>query len=184
MSNTLLRNLDLFRKLCGDDALSNIRLVTTNWDLLLSKKEGERIEKELCEEYWSPFIKSGAQLHRFQYTCASAWEIVSSLPMEQKPMQIQKELVDENKPLLVTAAGQFLVGLVLRDLPVLARIGVFGHRVTSLTSSSLNPSSGRPVTISQLAGISAARSSLAKLQDVEAQSIVDFLNKVSHIILH
>jgi hypothetical protein len=91
--------------LCGDDALSNIQLVTTNWDLLLSKNEGERIEKELCEHYWSPFIESRAQVHRFQHTCASAWEIVSSLPMEQKSIQIQKELVDENKPLLDTAAG-------------------------------------------------------------------------------
>jgi hypothetical protein len=169
MTNTLLRNLDLFRKLCGDDTLSNIRLVTTNWDMLPDKNEGKRIEQELCEEYWKPFISSGAQVHRFHYSCASAWEIVNSLPMDRKPIQIQKELVDQNKPLSQTTAGQSLfywASQSLRDL--IARLELLIKKVMSSSSSSGIPQS--QWTKKRLKELSDAREDLRRIEIQSQQS--------------
>ena len=106
--NSLLRNIELLRRLCGDDVLSNIRFVTTNWDLLTDMNEGERKEEELRSKYWNHFIENGSQVHRFQSTHLSAWEIINSLPMEGKVTLIQKEMVDQLKPLSRTTAGESL----------------------------------------------------------------------------
>ena len=106
--NSFLRNIELLRRLCGDDAFSNIRFVTTHWDLLTDQSEGERGEKELCSKYWDYFIEGGSQVFRFQNTHPSAWKIISSLPMEGKATLIQKEMVDQLKPLSRTTAAESL----------------------------------------------------------------------------
>jgi len=106
--NSFLRNIELLRRLCGDDAFSNIRFVTTNWDLLTDQGEGEREEEELCGMYWNHFIEGGSQVFRFQNTHSSAWKIINSLPMEGKATLIQKEMVDQLKPLSQTTAGESL----------------------------------------------------------------------------
>src|SRR5438046_1388510 len=46
MKNTSMRNLQLFRKLCGEENLSNIVLVTNMWETI-SMAEGEEKEREL-----------------------------------------------------------------------------------------------------------------------------------------
>ena len=106
--NSFLRNIELLRRLCGDDAFSNIRFVTTHWDLLTDQGEGERGEKELCSKYWNYLIEGGSQVFRFQNTHPSAWKIINSLPMEGKATLIQKEMVDQLKPLSRTTAAESL----------------------------------------------------------------------------
>lgn len=122
MTNTLLRNLDLFRNLCGSNALSNVILVTTNWDQLQTIDEGIRNEAELRRNYWQPLLDSGSQMLRFEYTCSSAWNIIDSLPMDQKPLEIQREMVDEKKPLYETAAGRSLVSWFHRATETLRQL--------------------------------------------------------------
>ena len=106
--NSFLRNIELLRRLCGDGAFSNIRFVTTNWDLLTDQGEGEREEEELCSKYWNHFIEGGSQVFRFQNTHLSAWKIINSLPMEGKATLIQKEMVDQLKSLSQTTAAESL----------------------------------------------------------------------------
>jgi hypothetical protein len=138
--------------------------------MLPDKNEGKRIEQELCEEYWKPFTRSGAQVHRFQYSCASAWEIVNSLPMEQKPIQIQKELVDQNKPLSQTTAGQSLFSWAsqsLRDL--IARLELLIKKVISSSSSSGIPQS--QLTKKRLKELSDAREDLRRIERQQSPSL-------------
>ncbi|KAF9449508.1 hypothetical protein P691DRAFT_703046 [Macrolepiota fuliginosa MF-IS2] len=106
MTNTLLRNLDMFQNLCGSSALSNVILVTTNWDQLQSVDEGIKNEEGLRNNYWQPLLDSGSQMLRFEYTCTSAWNIINALPMDKKPLEIQREMVDENRPLSQTSAAR------------------------------------------------------------------------------
>jgi hypothetical protein len=47
MSGTARRNFTMFRKLCGENALSNVVLVTTMWGNLVDMEEGEAREREL-----------------------------------------------------------------------------------------------------------------------------------------
>src|SRR5262245_53143547 len=44
MTNASVRNLTLFRKLCGEDNLSNVILVTNRWEMI-GKSEAEAREK-------------------------------------------------------------------------------------------------------------------------------------------
>ncbi|KAF9450883.1 hypothetical protein P691DRAFT_638001, partial [Macrolepiota fuliginosa MF-IS2] len=106
ITNTALRNLDMFQHLCGSSALSNVILVTTNWDQLETVDDGIRNEEELRSNYWQPLLEGGSKMLRFECTRSSAWNIVNSLPMDQKSLAIQREMVDENKPLSQTSAAQ------------------------------------------------------------------------------
>ncbi|KAF9450875.1 hypothetical protein P691DRAFT_843395 [Macrolepiota fuliginosa MF-IS2] len=106
MTNTLLRNQEMFQNLCGSSALSNVMLVTTHWDQLETTDQGIKNEEELRSNYWQPLLDGGSQMLRFEHTCSSAWNIISSLPMTRKPLEIQREMVDEKKPLSETLAAR------------------------------------------------------------------------------
>ncbi|EKM78785.1 hypothetical protein AGABI1DRAFT_15253, partial [Agaricus bisporus var. burnettii JB137-S8] len=79
MTNTLVRNLDMFENLCGNGAFSNVRFVTTHWDQLKDNNQGIKNEGELCKKYFNTFLCGGSQVHRFQSSFASAWQIINSL---------------------------------------------------------------------------------------------------------
>lgn len=84
VTHTLLNQLPLLRRLCGPDAYSIIRFVTTGWDLLRDKRKGEIVEQEFRSSFYvKSFLESGSQMRRFHWqdTCSSAWEIINSLPM-------------------------------------------------------------------------------------------------------
>lgn len=57
MQGSAMENIQLFRSLCGDDALSKVVLVTTMWDIE-NRDVAERREKELKEttKYWGNMI--------------------------------------------------------------------------------------------------------------------------------
>lgn len=57
MQGSALKNIKLFRSLCGDDAMSKVVLVTTMWDIE-SSDIAEKREKELKEtaKYWGGMV--------------------------------------------------------------------------------------------------------------------------------
>lgn len=112
LTGSALRNLKLFRHLCGENPLKNVILVTTCWgDARKTGKLDQAIENELQLKtdpvFWQPMIQRGSQVKRFDYTEESAhriiWELVGKDPV---PLRIQEELVDENKDLIDTSAGE------------------------------------------------------------------------------
>ncbi|KAF7771742.1 hypothetical protein Agabi119p4_6053 [Agaricus bisporus var. burnettii] len=119
MTNTLVRNLDMFENLCGNGAFSNVRFVTTHWDQLKDNNQGIKNEGELRKKYLNTFLCGGSQMHRFQSSFASAWQIINSLPMEPKVIRIQKEMVDQHKTLWETSAARSLLSWVHRAVEAL-----------------------------------------------------------------
>ncbi|KAL4065613.1 P-loop containing nucleoside triphosphate hydrolase protein [Scleroderma yunnanense] len=109
VAGTPLRNLNMFKELCGKDNFKNVVLVTTMWDEVL-EDVGLQREKELQDDFWRAMLRLGSATHRFHLTEESAWEIINtisvSLPEERRPLLIQQEMVDENKPLHRTSAGK------------------------------------------------------------------------------
>jgi hypothetical protein len=105
-----MRNLDMFQKLCGSDALSSIILVTTHWSSFNDDDfyESQDKEEELRREYWKALLKRGSKMLRFDNTYSSAWNIIDSLPETTVSLEIQREMVDEGKSLPETAAGRSL----------------------------------------------------------------------------
>ena len=99
----------MFKELCGRDNFKNVVLVTTMWDQV-SEDEGLEREDELENVFWQSMIRLGSSTHRFLFTEKSAWEIINTIsvspPGERRPLQIQREMVDQNKPIHKTSAGK------------------------------------------------------------------------------
>ena len=100
------RNFDMFRKLCGDAALRNVVLVTNMWGEV-SRDAGETREKELFSNFFKLALFKGARMDRHHNTVQSAHDIIRRV-MVNRPvvLRIQRELVDECKNVVSTAAGE------------------------------------------------------------------------------
>ena len=99
----------MFRELCGEGALKNVCIATTNWGRV-TQKEGDMRERELRESsnLFKPLLDAGAQLFRHDKEAASAQSIVNYLiHKDPTKLQIQVEL-DEGKTLEETRAGSVL----------------------------------------------------------------------------
>ena len=96
----------MFRKLCGESTLKNVVLVTNMWEVE-PQHINEAREKELSSKFFKPTLDKGAQMVRHHNTPESAHEIVRMI-MKNHPvvLQIQRELVDERKEIIDTAAGE------------------------------------------------------------------------------
>jgi hypothetical protein len=110
ISGTSKRNFTMFRKLCGKDALKNVAIVTTMWGKV-DKEEAEDRERELQNKggYFKDALERGAKMFRHEHPedPNSANEIlrliIGNHPL---PLLIQKELIDQEKPLAETSAGE------------------------------------------------------------------------------
>ena len=115
MAGTPLKNLAVFKDLCGDENLKNIVLVTTMWDELQDESLGSKREGELLSTFWKDMIHLGSRTCRFQRNHESAWDIVNCLDLEgarqtRTPLEIQREMVDRGLPLHETGAAKTLFG--------------------------------------------------------------------------
>jgi hypothetical protein len=109
MGGNAKKNLRMFRELCGESALKNVCIATTNWSRV-TQDEGDMRERELREspDFFKPLIDAGAQLVRWDKDSASAQSIVEYLLCkDQTKLQIQVEM-DEGKTLEETGAGSIL----------------------------------------------------------------------------
>lgn len=105
-------NLQMFRALCGDTNLESVVLATTMWDQV-DKATGESREVMLMQDtnLWAPMIGHGSKVMRHDNKKVSGSEILRYLldRRTRVTLEIQKELVDENKKLDATQAGQALI---------------------------------------------------------------------------
>jgi hypothetical protein len=116
MGGTSKRNFTIFRKLCGENALKNVVIVTTMWGKV-DKEEAEDRERELQNKggYFKDALERGAKMFRHEHPedPNSANEIlrliIGNHPL---PLLIQEELIDQEKPLVETSAGE----VVYREL--------------------------------------------------------------------
>ena len=139
MEGTALRNLRMFRKLCGDDFLKNVVLGTTFWDLV-SDDQGNRREEELLqtEGFFKDMKQQGCDVVRITDDRESNLKILSrfaaKLPMV---MRIQQELF-EGKTLAETAAAsavsQELAELQRRNLENLSDVEVQAQKIITRSS--------------------------------------------------
>lgn len=112
ISGTLRKNLDIFRKMCGKKSLGRVVLVTTMWDTV-ETGDGENREEELKREFLSKMTEYGARIRRFTLKKESAFEIlreIVTLPVDRRPVRLQKQLVDIQLSLAQTDAGRVLYG--------------------------------------------------------------------------
>ena len=72
------KNLETFKKICGNDALKNVVIGTTKWgDISLEK--GQQREQQLKDIYWGEMLQQGSVTMRVHADSSSAWEIVNRI---------------------------------------------------------------------------------------------------------
>ena len=96
----------MFRELCGDSTLKNVVLVTNMWDEV-SPEDGQYRENQLTSSFFKPVLNKGAQMVRHLNTTESAHNIIREI-IRNHPivLQIQREVVDEEKDILGTSVGE------------------------------------------------------------------------------
>ena len=102
----------MFRKLCGDETLRNVVIVTNMWSEVTPERGAAR-EDELrtSDILFKPALDNGATMVRHDNTLDSARAILRNIINNQpKTLRIQRELVDEGKDVAETAAGEELNG--------------------------------------------------------------------------
>lgn len=108
LGGSAMKNLRMFKKLCGDDALPSVVLATTWWSNV-DAATGSQRETELAtrEAFWAGMISKGSRMFRQDNGAQSARHIVDYLVSRKRPvtLKIQEELVDEKKTLDETGAG-------------------------------------------------------------------------------
>jgi hypothetical protein len=121
MAGTPLKNLKLFKKLCGDDYFSRIFLTTTMWTDSEEDKDEPMFrdrQADLEATYWAPIIAKGAKTRQFRGTRQSALDILREVIVtaakhkKRQILEIQEELVDLSKRLPATKAGRQLHTMV------------------------------------------------------------------------
>jgi hypothetical protein len=101
----------MFKDLVGLEPLQNVILATTRWG-----QAGRSLELELAESrerqlktddaFWAPMIERGSRTARFEDTQESAMQLIFNLTNKSPVvLQIQSELVDQEKDLVDTTAG-------------------------------------------------------------------------------
>ncbi|KAF2690593.1 hypothetical protein K458DRAFT_473787 [Lentithecium fluviatile CBS 122367] len=103
-----VKNLRMFKRLCGDDGLKSVCLVTTMWETT-SKEIAETRESELQNKavFWKPMIDQGSKVFRQDSGQTSGLKILKYLIDRKQPvtLDIQREMVDQNLQLGQTGAG-------------------------------------------------------------------------------
>jgi len=110
MSGAPVKNFKMFQKLCGESALQNVVIVTNMWgevkDRVGEKREAELKGKDI---FFKPVLEKGARMARHSNTVDSTQDILRlTLHNRPLPLCIQVELVDEQKDISGTSAGEEL----------------------------------------------------------------------------
>ncbi|PUU74175.1 hypothetical protein B9Z19DRAFT_1033627 [Tuber borchii] len=107
IEGSVLKSLKMFQRLCGQEALENVFLTTTQWSRA-NWAEGEFRENRLRNsEFWGGLTKEGATLQRFAGTRESGLELIHRLMSNKpKPLRIQNQIVEQHMTLLETDAGK------------------------------------------------------------------------------
>jgi hypothetical protein len=119
MGGTPRKNLELFKKISGDEYFRLVFMTTTMWPM--NEADDEELfpdrESQLKEDYWKDIIRDERQVHRFRGTQESAWKIIDEVlflaaaRQRRKILEIQEELVELSKQVPDTNAGQHLHGM-------------------------------------------------------------------------
>ncbi|KAF5003060.1 hypothetical protein FDECE_10371 [Fusarium decemcellulare] len=118
MTGSSLTYLRLLQSLVGDDALQNVVLVTNMWNKLRDEDVGQayKREQDLIDNYWGPMADKGSYVTQFDGSADAAYALVYQLAGKPSVvLDVQKQIMDEDRSLLGTTAGATLVHQLEED---------------------------------------------------------------------
>lgn len=102
MTGSLLKNLQMFTNLCGQQAMPHVVIATTMWGNV-DKVEGAEREDELRKDFWKESLEHGCTTARFDKTFESAWRIIGSISGETT-LLIQQQMASPGSTIHQTNA--------------------------------------------------------------------------------
>jgi hypothetical protein len=104
MDGSSVKNLRMFRMLCGKNNLHKVILATTMWEKV-TEAEGASREEQLKKDYWSDMIDKGSTVARISNDPQDAIKLVKKfLGRKTMVLKLQEEL-SRGKKLVQTTAG-------------------------------------------------------------------------------
>jgi hypothetical protein len=108
LGGAAMKNLRMFKKLCGEESLGGVVLATTFWSNV-DEETGLMREEQLKtkQDFWGGLIERGSTVFRQDKGRVSGEHIINHLVERRRKvvLEIQHEMVDRNKTLDQTAAG-------------------------------------------------------------------------------
>ena len=113
MRDSTRRNIDLFQKLCGLEAMKTVTLITTMWDKDSSKEEQTYLNREeyLKETSWITMTTRGAAVLRSRNKKTDMPALIDKILSKCSPVKltVQTQLVDDKLTLADTDPGKVLM---------------------------------------------------------------------------
>ncbi|KAH6880663.1 hypothetical protein B0T10DRAFT_565399 [Thelonectria olida] len=116
VSGSAMKNFKLLESVCGFESASRVSLVTTMWgDTVIDPQELLRESRLVStDDFWGRLCRHGSRTKRWRGDGSSALSIVDELVDRSerggyRSLLIQREIVDEEKPLKETTAGRVLI---------------------------------------------------------------------------
>jgi hypothetical protein len=115
VGNAAMKNLRMFKRLCGTESLASVVLATTFWDNGpdLPKYLDREHELKTKDDFWRGMIQNQSKVFRQDSGRTSATRIIEYLVQRDRgstrsrpTLDIQKQMVDQGKTLGQTGAGQ------------------------------------------------------------------------------
>jgi hypothetical protein len=126
-TGTSKSNLSLFTKICGEDAMNQVILLTTKWRNVPHAQEGGAVGRsDELKLHWAKLIKRGALVRHLQppntelrlagEAVNDPWDLIEQIVvgMEARKLALllQQELVEDNRFLGESQAGRELYSLL------------------------------------------------------------------------
>ncbi|KAI6095006.1 P-loop containing nucleoside triphosphate hydrolase protein [Pisolithus croceorrhizus] len=116
MAGTPLKNLRVFEKLCGENAMSKVILVTTMWDEVDTDVGTERL-KELKDSYWKVMISQGSTTFECKDARGSPIKLLQQIVQQKR----KQDLTGDGESNVPSPDIRWLPRGFLRHLPWLRR---------------------------------------------------------------
>ncbi|KAF2807466.1 uncharacterized protein BDZ99DRAFT_421527 [Mytilinidion resinicola] len=116
IAGSALRSIRLFEALCGSQCFPYVVLVSTMWESLGVEDRAIAVDREKTlkdkAEFWGRMVNGGATVMRHEGDANSARDILSRAASMNPSvvMDIQRQLINEDKALDETSAGRYLLG--------------------------------------------------------------------------
>lgn len=112
LPGTAVRALNVFKKMCGTEAFKGVILATTMWDMVSMEDlaKAEKRHEDFYEKIRSDIIERGGKLVRLSAVEIDAVKILHHIVQKNRrlTLEFQRQLVDENRLMYETEAGQLL----------------------------------------------------------------------------
>ncbi|OPB37505.1 hypothetical protein A0O28_0044170 [Trichoderma guizhouense] len=118
MAGSTLRNLSMFKKLCGEEAYSSVVLATSMWSQV-DEAVGAQREQELIEtrKFWGYMHEKGSRIFRLNQTRENCLDIIKYILSlgSTTLLELQDEIVNQGRQIEDTEAGVQLHEDIIRE---------------------------------------------------------------------